>query len=450
MTSSIGHSGKGRVLFRNAYLLTQDRALGSFRGDLLVEEDAIAAVGHNLPTSDAEIVDGSEYAVMPGFVDTHRHTWQTALRGLATGATLQEYQHLIQGQLGRLFTPQDVYAGNLLGALAAAQSGITTLCDESHVQNSPAHTDAAVKALRDSGVRAVFDYGWPSVDAPKWMQNSSLTHPTYVRELQQREFQGADELVTLRMMLRGPLMTPIEITRKDLAFARDLGLRSAMHVIGGNIKELAVHGLLGNDLMFIHCCDSSDEELRLTAQAGASVSSAPNLELNMAGFGAFPPMRRFLEAGLRPSLSIDVETAVAGDMFSVMRAALMLETVQSITATQSGNAGQRVTVADVLEFATINGAMGCGLDARFGSLSPKKKADLILIRLSDANLAPIDDATAARQIVSSAHPGNVSDVMVGGRFLRRDGRPTNSAQIEEAVSRASHSRLRLLKQAGIF
>jgi 5-methylthioadenosine/S-adenosylhomocysteine deaminase len=447
MTSHIGHPG--RILFRNAYLLTQDRTLGSFRGDLLVEDDTIANVGQHLSAGGAEIVDGSHHAVMPGFVDTHRHTWQTALRGLATGASLQEYQHLIQGQLGRLFTPEDVYAGNLLGALAAAQSGITTLCDESHVQNSPDHTDAAVKALRDSGVRAVFDYGWPSVDAPKWMQNSSLTHPTYVRELQQREFLGADDLVSLRMMLRGPLMTPIDITRKDLAFARDLGLRSAMHVIGGNIKELADHGLLDADLMFIHCCDSSDEELWLTAQAGASVSSAPNLEMNMAGFGAFPPMRRFLQAGLRPSLSIDVETAVAGDMFCVMRAALMMETVQAVTDARSEVAGPRVTAVDVLEFATINGAVACGLEARIGSLTPKKKADLVMIRLSDPNLAPIDDMTVARQIVSSAHPGNVSDVMVGGRFLRRHGQPTDAARIEEAVRLASHSRRRLLKLAGI-
>jgi 5-methylthioadenosine/S-adenosylhomocysteine deaminase len=449
MTSSIGHSGKRRVLFRNAYVLTQDRALGSFRGDLLIEGDTIAAVGQNLSTTDAVIVDGSAHAVMPGFVDTHRHTWQTALRGLATGASLQQYQHLIQGQLGRLFTPEDVYAGNLLGALAAAQSGVTTLCDESHVQNSPAHTDAAVKALRDSGVRAVFDYGWPSVDAPKWMQNSSLNHPTYVREIQQREFLGADDLVTLRMMLRGPLMTPIEITRQDLAFARELGLRSAMHIIGGNIKELAVHGLLESDLMFIHCCDSSDEELQLTAQAGATVSSAPNLELNMAGFGALPPMRRFLKAGLRPSLSIDVETAVAGDMFCVMRAALMMGTLDGITDPRSVDADKKITAADVLEFATINGAMGCGLDARIGSITPAKKADLIMIRLSDANLAPIDDSTVARQIVSSAHPGNVSDVMVGGQFVRRDGQSANVAQIEEAVSLASYSRRRLLKQAGL-
>jgi len=281
------------------------------------------------------------------------------------------------------------------------------------------------------------------------MQNSSLTHPTYIRELQQRDFLGTDDLVTLRMMLRGPLMTPIEITRHDLAFARELGLRSAMHVIGGNIAELAVHGLLKSDLMFIHCCDSSDEELDLTAQAGATVSSAPNLEMNMAGFGALPPMRRFLKAGLRPSLSIDVETAVAGDMFCVMRAALMMGTLDGIIGLVPENPHQRISAADILEFATINGAMACGLGTRIGSLSPMRKADLIMIRLSDANLAPLDDATVAQQIVSSAHPGNVADVMVNGRFVRRDGQPTNPEQIAEAISRASFSRRRLLSEAGV-
>lgn len=436
-----------RILLKGAFVVTQDPELGERRADILVEGGLIKAVGASLNAEAAEVIDASEFVILPGFVDTHRHTWQTSLRGLAAGATLEQYQHLIQGRFGRLFTPDDVYAGNLLGAVSAAQSGITTLCDESHVQNSPAHTDAAVQALKDAGSRAVFDYGWPSIDAPKWMNNSSLTHPTYVAELQKSAFTASDSLVTLRMMLRGPLMTPIEITKQDLAFARSLGLRSAMHIIGGNIAQLHEHGLLGSDLMFIHCCDSSDQELAAAAVAGASISSSPNLELNMSGFGKTPPIRRFLAAGIRTSLSIDVETSVAGDMFSVMRAALSTQTLDDLQMEEGHDKWPRLTPQDILGFATIDGARACGLDDRVGSITPGKQADLLMIRMSDANLAPVEPDSIVAQIVTSGHPGNVDAVMVAGRFIRRDGKTTDPTAIERAVGLSRESRARLLRAA---
>lgn len=437
------------TLLKGAFVISQDPDVGEQRADILVEDRRIKAVGPSLDAGDAEVIEAGEFAILPGFVDTHRHTWQTALRGLAAGATLAEYQHLIQGRFGRLFTPEDVYAGNLLGAVSAAQTGITTLCDESHVQNSSAHTDAAVRALKDAGARAVFDYGWPSVDAPKWMNNSALTHPTYVATLQQTAFTDPDDQVTLRMMLRGPLMTPIEITRHDLDFARSLGLRSAMHIIGGNIAQLHEHGLLGPDLMFIHCCDSSDDELAAAAAAGATLSSSPNLELNMSGFGKTPPIRRFLAAGLRTSLSIDVETSVAGDMFSVMRAALSTQTLDDLQMQDGHDRWPRLTPRDIVSFATIEGARACGLDDRIGSITPGKQADLLMIRMSDANLAPVEPDGIVAQIVTSAHAGNVDAVMVAGRFVRRDGRPCDPEAVERAVALARESRARLRHAAQV-
>ncbi|MGE0704177.1 MAG: amidohydrolase family protein [Pirellulaceae bacterium] len=446
-TSISGNTTQQRTLFRGAFVVTQDPELGEMRGDLLVEGGLIKAVGASLEATGAEVIDASEFVILPGFIDTHRHTWQTSLRGLAAGATLEQYQHLIQGRFGRLFTPEDVYAGNLLGAVSAAQSGITTLCDESHVQNSPSHTDAAVRALKDSGSRAVFDYGWPSIDAPKWMNNSSLTHPTYVAELQKSAFTEPDALVTLRMMLRGPLMTPIEVTKHDLAFARSLGLRSAMHIIGGNIAQLDKNRLLASDLMFIHCCDSSDEEIAAVAEAGASISSSPNLELNMSGFGKTPPIRRFLAAGIRTSLSIDVETSVSGDMFSVMRAALSTQTLDDLQMQVGHDQWPRLTPRDVLGFATIDGARACGLDDRVGSITPGKQADLLMVRMSDANLAPVEPTSIVAQIVTSGHPGNVDSVMVSGRFIRRNGKATNSVAVDRAVELSRESRARLMRTA---
>jgi 5-methylthioadenosine/S-adenosylhomocysteine deaminase len=435
---------RGTLLIKGGHLLTQDNQHGEMVGDILIRDGAIVEIAGSIE-ADVETIDARGFAVLPGFVDTHRHTWQTALRGMAAGDSLDGYQRKIQGKFGALFSPEDVYAGNLLGAVAAGQSGITTLCDESHVQNSPAHTDAAVAALRDSGIRAVFDYGWPSVDAPSWMQNSRKTHPTYVRELQQQSGWSAHPLVTLQMMLRGPLMCPIDIVEQDLAFARDLGLRSVMHVVGGSIAALGKAALLGPDMMLIHCCDSSDDELRMVASSGASISSSPNLELNMLGLGA-PPIRRFLAAGVRPSLSVDVETSVSGDMFSVMRAALLSQTAEELY--QPGALDlPRFSPRDVIAFATIEGARACGLDQKIGSLSVNKRGDVILIDLQDANLAPVQDEYLPDVILANAHPGNVDTVIVDGTCVRRCGKPVELSLVERARHLAAASRSRLRRSA---
>lgn len=434
-----------RILLRGGLLLTQNAQSEEFRGDILIEEGVIVDVGKHFE-ADAEVLDARKFAILPGFIDTHRHTWQTALRGMAAGETLAGYQRKIQGRFGALFEPDDVYAGNLLGAMSAGQGGITTLCDESHVQNSPAHTDAAVAALKASGIRAVFDYGWPSIDAELWLRDSKFDHPDYVRDLQREQFpDGRSELVTLQMMLRGPLMTSIEITARDVAFARELGLRSVMHVVGGSIAALHKAGLLGDDMTFIHCCDSSDEELSMVRQSGASISSSPNLELNMLGLGA-PPLRRFVAAGIRPSLSIDVETSVSGDMFSTMRAALLSQTAEDLYQPSSSELPV-FTPRDVLRFATINGAVACGLDKMTGSIEIGKKADLILIDLNSHNLAPVDDNHAPDVIVASAHPGNVDSVIVEGRFIRRGGKAIEQDAIDRAVTLARSSRERLQSAA---
>ncbi|TWC76440.1 cytosine/adenosine deaminase-related metal-dependent hydrolase [Rhizobium sp. SJZ105] len=435
------------LLISGGLVLCQDAERRELRADVLIEDGVIthiADVGAIYPLKAGETIDASNCAVLPGFVDTHRHTWQTALRGMAAGDSLLGYQHKIQGRFGAKFTPEDVYAGNLLGAFAAGQGGITTLCDESHVQNSPAHSDAAIAGLVDSKIRAVFDYGWPSVDAESWLRNSRREHPDYIRDILKDSRWNSNPLLSFQMMLRGPLMTPIDVTAQDIAFAREIGLRSVMHIIKGNIQTLADAGLLGTDLTFVHCCDSSDEELRLVAQSGGSISSSPNLELNMVGLGA-PPIRRFVAAGIEPSLSIDVETSVAGDMFSTMRAALLSQTAEELYL---GASEQRhLTPRDIIRFATINGARSCGLGDVTGSVEIGKRADLIMVRLDDLNVGPVDDAYAPDVIVASAHPGNVDTVIVDGNIVRRNGQPTDPALAARSIELATASRTRLLATA---
>ena len=435
------------VVYQGAHLLTQDPALGELVGDLVIVDGRIAAIGPRIDVpANASVVDATGMVITPGFVDTHRHMWETALRGTATWTDYLGYAKVIRAEFGGLITPEDAYAGDLLGALGALEAGITTVRDESHVQNSPEHTEAVLQALVDGGGRAVLAYGWPSIDTYAWRaQDNPRRHPTYITEILDRGRSAGGGLVTFALMLRGPELSGIAVTRDDLRFARDLGLRSSMH-IGGvessrhrGIAALAGEGLLGPDLLFIHCSCTSDEELRMLADSGGSASVAAYIELAMPGIGA-PATARLVAAGVRPSFSIDAEPSAPGDMFSVMRSALIAETAAQVFT----GASPPVVLSerDVLAFATIEGARACGLDREIGSLTPGKAADIVVLDLRQPGTASVIDPVAA--LVNYGHPGAIVDVLVAGRYVKRAGRMVDQALVDKAVAVAEQSRDRLL------
>ncbi|MDQ1181827.1 amidohydrolase family protein [Rhodococcus sp. SORGH_AS_0301] len=437
---------EGRILIRGAHLLTQDDALGDLVGDVLIDGGKIVEVGPDLDATGATVIDGTHRAVLPGFVDTHRHTWQGAIRQVGTGWDFPKYRQHIQLTWGPEFTPDDVYIGNLTGALGALDAGITTLRDESHIQNSPDHTDSAIAALRDSGIRGVFAFGWPSIDSNKWMLRGEATHPEDIRRVRSDVLADDDALVTLQAMLRGPELSTLDVTSKDLAMARELGVRSSMHVGNGpwgpefrGIGSLGDAGLLAEDLLFIHCCTSDDDELKMLADSGAHASVSAAVEAVLPGLGA-PATGRLLAAGIRPSLSIDTEASVAGDMFNVMRAALTAQNVGISIDPDTYGALPAFTPSDLVAMATIEGARASGLDHKTGSITPGKDADLIIIRLDDANLLPANDVAAS--IVGAGHPGNIDTVLVAGQVRKYGGRLVG-CDIDDIRARAEASRDRL-------
>ncbi len=437
---------QGRIVIRGAHLLTQDDAIGDLVGDILIDDGIIAEVGANIDAEGATVIDGTNRAVLPGFVDTHRHTWQGAIRQVGIGWDFPNYRRHIQLTWGPQFTPDDVYIGNLVGALGALDAGITTLRDESHIQNSPAHTDAAIAALRDSGIRGVFAYGWPSIDSNKWMLRGEATHPDDIRRVRSQVLHDDDALVTLQAMLRGPELSTVEVTTKDLTMARELGIRSSMHVGNGpwgpqfrGIGSLGDAGLLGEDLLFIHCCTSDDDELMMLVDSGAHASVSAAVEAVLPGLGA-PATGRLLAHGSRPSLSIDTEASVAGDMFNVMRAALAAHNVGISIDPAAYDTLPPVTPRDLLAMATIEGARASGLAHKTGSITPGKDADLLIMRLDDANLLPCNDIAAS--IVGAGHPGNVDSVFVAGRLRKYQDRLVD-VDIADLDHRARQSRDRL-------
>jgi 5-methylthioadenosine/S-adenosylhomocysteine deaminase len=417
-----------RRLITGGWIVTVDPALGDFRqGDVLIEGHTILDIASSIAADDCEIIDAKGMIVMPGFVDTHRHTWQSCIRhGCCDMASSAQYFREILFGIGSRYRPEDVYIGNLLGAVSALEAGTTTMLDWSHIINTPEHADAAIEGLKDSGIRAVFGHGWPLTEPASWMENSSRRHPGDISRLRKQYFASDDGLITLAMAGRGPEMTDDATWQADLRLARELGLRSTIHMgaAGRGPKHRAIRrmhdcGALGADLTFVHCNTSGDDEIRMMADAGVTVSLGIQVEQITLAYGDVP-VDRLLEVGIKPSLSSDTETKGAGDMFSQMR--LLLAAYRAFVTnghSKARNAPEMLTTRDVLECATIVGAQANGLEKRVGSLSPGKRADIIFIRATDLNLVPVHDAVAA--VVVAAHPGNVDSVMVDGRLVKRGG-----------------------------
>ena len=417
-----------RVLIRGGHVLSMDKEIGDvFGGDVLIEDDRIAAVGRELDVVDAETIDASDCIVLPGFVDSHRHTWETVIRGIAPDVSLAGYFEVVLDQLAPAYRPEDVYAGNYLGSLEAIDAGVTTILDWSHINNSPDHSDEAIRGLGQAGLRAVYCYGNPNTCLADWWYTSTLEAPDDIRRIRDQYFSSDDGLLTLAMGTRGPGFCTPEVVQHDWALAREVGAPISVHVGMGPyagrfsmVQQLNELGLLGPDTTYIHCNYLSDEEFRLVADTGGKVSIAPTVEMIM-GHGT-PPTAKALEHGLRPSLSIDVVTTVPGDMFTQMRflfaQARLLVHEEAFAA---GNEAEPVLLSsrDVLEFATIEGARVCGLDDRSGSLTPGKQADVVVLRCDQSNTYPIIDPVST--VVLQADTRNVDTVFVAGRALKRDG-----------------------------
>jgi len=407
----------GRKLVKNAMVLTLDPAIGDLvPGDVLIEGDRIVRVAPEITTTDAEIIDASGMIVMPGFVDTHRHIWEGLLRNIGTDVPLEgrtSYISFVLHKLAPAFRPEDAYVGDLVSALGAIDAGVTTLLDWSHIQGSPAHTDAVIQALNDSGMRAVFAYGFP------WWGKWEERQPSWFVRAATEYFSSNDQKLSLALAAPGPEFTDFEVSRDHWKLAREAGARITTHVgvgsygLDAKVQEMGQAGLLGADTTYIHCTTLNDTEIQMIVDTGGTVSLASPVEM-MMGHG-MPPIQKFLDRGLRPSLSVDVETNVPADMFNQMRSVLGL---QRSLAAQIGR--DPISAREVLSYATIEGARANGLDSKVGTLTPGKKADLILLRTDRMNVSPLNDPVTA--VVMGMDTSNVDTVLIDGRIMKRAGK----------------------------
>ncbi|HZT16044.1 MAG TPA: amidohydrolase family protein [Gaiellaceae bacterium] len=413
-----------RLLIRGGFVVSLDPDVGDVhRGEVLVEDGVIVDIGADLGVTDAEEVDASGMIVMPGFVDTHRHTWQTPVRGVLPSCTLDHYFAVMLGSVGGHYRPEDVHIGDYAGALEAINGGVTTLLDWSHINNTPDHADAAIQGLKDAGIRAVYAHGMPT--GGEWWSFSELPHPDDIRRIRETYFSSDDGLLTLAMAARQPGNSNFDVAKHDWALARELGIPISVHV-GMRlhnlhyqpVKDMHDLGLMGPDVCYIHMTDLTDQELDWIAETGGKASVAPYVEMLM-GHGP-PPIGKLLARGVRSSLSVDVVSSVPGEMFTQMRVALAYDRILEFTDTPDEAFAPKLTHDDVLQFATIDGARACFLDHKVGSLTPGKQADIVLLKADAINTAPVLDPHAT--IVTFADTANVDSVFVAGEAVKRDGK----------------------------
>jgi cytosine/adenosine deaminase-related metal-dependent hydrolase len=414
------------LLVKGGSIISMDPKVGDVAlGDVLIQGDRIVAVGSNLTVGGAEVIDATDMIVLPGFVDSHRHAWEGQLRRIDPNSpTLLDYLNSTHFSFAIHYRPEDMYVGNLLTALGALDAGITTIVDNSHNARSPAHSDASVDALEDAGIRAVYAPGRPL--AGDWAQH----WPQDLARLKQERFASDEQLVTMAMMSQWD--------RDTWAAARESGLRIITEFLGQDMGELLPalqqEGLLGTDNIFNHCTGLTDAQWAILSDSGVQVNVCPRSDAQYGLEEGLTVYQRAVDHGIAPAISIDVEASYGGDMFAEMRAVYFLQRAhaQNLRYTGDANAPSPVTVRDVLAAATVSGARVAGLQSRVGTLTPGKQADLILIRTTDINLYPSNNAIGS--VVHAAERSNVDTVIVGGRVRKRGG---NLLGVDMAALRAA-------------
>jgi cytosine/adenosine deaminase-related metal-dependent hydrolase len=426
-------SERREFLIRNAHVLTMDAAVGDIAGgDVHVRAGAIAAVGRSLAAPGAEIIDGSEMLVLPGFVETHWHVWTALLRSLSGDRPEHGYFPTSRG-VGAFYSADDMYAAGRLAAAEAVHSGITFLHDWCHNVRSPEYAEAALRALAETGIRARFSYG-----SPTGASNDASIDLSDLRRLRERWNEyGSGGLVTLGLAWRGAASPA---TLRDYEVAKQLGLPISVHANnsgGGVIQQLANRGLLEPGMQVIHAVWCTPEEIRALAENRVNVSVSPYSELRI-GFG-FPIAADLIAAGVTVGLSVDTTTLSGNaDMFAIMKA------IQNI---ENGRARDefKISARRVLELATIDGARSMGIGDVVGSLTAGKRADLIMVDTRAVNLGVLTEP--AHLLVEAAQPANVDTVMIDGRIVKRAGRLT-TLDVGEVIDAAQRAYAGLRQRSG--
>jgi len=406
---------KRRILLEGGIVMSLDPATGDFeKGDVLIEGKKILAVGPNLAASrqNALVVNAAGMIVMPGFVDTHHHQYETVLRSILADGLLgpgdgANYMATIQGVFTPAYLPEDAHISELVASLNQINAGVTTTVDTSQVSLSPAHTDACISGLRESGRRAVFAYAAGVGPASQF--------PRDIVRLRKQYFSSSDQLLTLALNAQPDA--------EQWKLARSVGAPIVSHIVGSGFGDLAgmgTAGLMGPDNEYIHCTQLSEDIWKRIVDTGGKVSIAPAIEMQMRH--GMPPLQTALDHGIRPSLSVDVECNMTADMFSIVRTAFNLQRalVNERSLAGAKNLPKLLTCRETIELATIEGARVAHLDQRIGTLAPGKEADIVMLATDRINVFPLNNAPGA--VVTLMDTSNVENVFIAGKIMKWRGK----------------------------
>ncbi|HEX7736336.1 MAG TPA: amidohydrolase family protein [Ktedonobacteraceae bacterium] len=411
------------VVFRNATVLTIDSSLGMIEGgDVLVVANRIEAVGRQLAVPDNTVeIDAAGGILLPGMVDTHRHLWQTALRGFGADWTLTNYFQFYYLNWGKIFRPEDIYAGNLLAAIEAIDAGVTTTVDWSHGLQTVDHADAAVDALEAVPGRFVLAYG-NLLGAP-WQWTKAPEFGDFIR----RRIDGRGD--RLRMQLAFDVTgDPVFPEKAAFEVARDFNLPVTTHagVWGATndngIRLMYEHGFMTSSTIYVHAATLSEDSYQRIAATGGYASVSSESEQN-AGQG-YPPTWMLRRYNIPVTLSMDTSVWWSGDLFSAMRATLNADRAREHLEAHKRN--ETVTLShlraeQVVTWATLGGARALGMDSEIGSITPGKKADLVLIKNNESPVMfPLLHPYG--HIVFQAGRADVHTVMVNGAVVKYEHR----------------------------
>jgi cytosine/adenosine deaminase-related metal-dependent hydrolase len=402
--------GARRVLLRGGVVMSLDRRIGDFaQADVLIEDGKIRDVRPNIAVSaDTAVLDAANRIVIPGFIDTHCHSYQGLLRDIMPNGLLSpDYNRDVQSTLTPVYQPEDAYAGELVNALGMIDSGTTTIVDISQVSHTPEHSDACIRGLQEAGIRAVFSYHRGA--------GPGARYPRDITRLQRTYFSSKDQLLTLA------LTTGLDA--KLYAVAREAGVPAVLHLVGKDLSapllELGRAGLLRPGDEYIHCLGLNPAAWRLMRDTGGHVSICAAIDMTM-GHGT-PTIQDALDHGFRPSLSSDHGVAIAQDFFTIMRVTFTFQRMQLLQRARNGEQGlpPLLTCRDMLEFATIEGARCANLESKVGTLTPGKEADVLLLTADRLNVWPLSNAPGA--VVNVMNPGHVDTVFIAGKVKKWRG-----------------------------
>jgi 5-methylthioadenosine/S-adenosylhomocysteine deaminase len=428
---------RGEFVLRNGYVLTMDSRLGDIPGGSVhVRNGEIVAVGADVNPPNAEVIDASGMLVLPGLIETHWHMWNTLFRSFSGDETAHGYFPTV-ARFGASMTPDDMYQGARLSAAEAINSGMTTVHDWCHNIRGREFAERDLAALKETGIRARFSYGWS-----QGQDDNDIINLRDLEAIKQDWQKHSNEgLITLGLGWRGKFRAgplPEKVYRAEFDAARSMGLPLTVHIQSRKnpprqIEAHAKENLLGKDVQLVHAVWAEPDEIKMAKDAGATVSIATTSDMRI-GFG-LPPVSEFLSAGIPCGISVDTSALIGtASLFGVMRNVRDAENARTLNEI-------KLPARRVLELGTIEGARSMNIDDKVGSLTPGKRADVIAVTTNALNMGAFIDP--AHLLIGSALPENVDTVVIDGRILKRGGKLTSiSAPAVVAEARSATEKIR--------